>query len=50
VDNRANVTIEVEGFMQLPSYRPVDGHYDVTISWFESDDGWRFDKIVWEVR
>jgi hypothetical protein len=45
---RATALVEVEGFMQLPGYRPVDGTYDVTINWFKADDGWRFDKIIWE--
>lgn len=45
---RALARIAVEGMMQLPSYRPVDGTYEVTIHWLDSTDGWRFDKIIWK--
>ena len=46
--DRANVRIFVEGYMELPVYRPADGAFDVTIAWVKGGDGWRFEKVVWK--
>ena len=45
---RAKVRATVEGFMELPTYRPADGKFDVTIDWEKGGDGWRFSKLVWK--
>ena len=46
--DRAEVRAGVEGFMELPAYRPADGAFDVTIAWVKGSDGWRFEKVVWK--
>lgn len=45
---RAKVYATVEGFMELPTYRPADGKFDVRIDWEKGGDGWRFSKLVWK--
>lgn len=44
----ARTRVGVEGFLQLPSYRPADGTYEVTIDWIKGGDGWRFEKVLWK--
>jgi|GEM_PF-1228827 len=49
-DDRAVIEVdaEVKGFIELPSYRPADGSFDVTITWIKMGDGWRFSGVVWK--
>ncbi len=46
--DRAKVRVTVEGYMELPVYRPADGAFDVTIDWVKGGDGWRYEKVVWK--
>lgn len=46
--DRAKVRVTVEGFLELPVYRPVDGAFDVTIHWIKGGDGWRFERTAWK--
>ncbi len=43
----AEVDVLVKALLQLPSSRPADGTYEVTISWQKTSDGWRYHKVVW---
>jgi hypothetical protein len=45
---KAEVIIEVKGFMELPMGKPADGSFNVNIAWVKGGDGWRFEKIVWK--
>ena len=47
--DRARVNVLVEGYMELVALRPVDGLHDVTIEWVRGGDGWRFDRVDWDV-
>lgn len=44
---QAVVTATIEGFVQLPDYRPADGRYDVEFYWQKEPDNWRLTKAVW---
>lgn len=44
--DRGRVEVMVEGRLELPVYRPVDGEYLIAIDWIKGADGWRFDKVV----
>lgn len=46
--DRAKVEVTVEGYMELPVYRPADGKFDVRIDWIKGGDGWRYEKIIWK--
>lgn len=43
----ADVNLTLVGLVELPTYRPADGTFDVKMHWIETDDGWRLDKAVW---
>lgn len=45
--DHAEVEMTVEGFMQLPSYRPADGEHAVTLHWKKRDGSWRLNKMIW---
>lgn len=47
-EDRAKTRVTVEGFLELPAYRPADGSFDVTIAWVKGGDGWRFEKVIWK--
>jgi len=47
-DKTAKVRVIVKGYLELPTYRPADGTFNVTIDWIRAGDGWRFTKIVWK--
>jgi len=44
----ATVEMELEGLVELPAYRPVDGTYKVTFDWRREDDGWRLVRARWQ--
>lgn len=46
--NKAEVIVDVKGYLELPSSRPADGKFLVTIHWVKGEDGWRFEKMVWK--
>jgi hypothetical protein len=45
--DNALANFRAEGFLELPTYRPADGAYEVTIHWEKGSDGWRFRRIEW---
>lgn len=49
-EKTAKVRVVVEGYLELPTYRPADGSFEVAIDWIRADDGWRFKKVVWKNR
>jgi len=47
-DDSGTVEMELEGLVELPSYRPADGIYNVTFDWRKEDDGWRLVGAKWQ--
>ncbi|GAA5125020.1 hypothetical protein JIN84_13485 [Luteolibacter yonseiensis] len=45
--DRATVELTLTGLVVLPTYRPVDGTYDVTFQWANQKDGWRLTSATW---
>jgi hypothetical protein len=43
----AKVKLSLTGLVELPTYRPADGTYDVTFDWQKEEDGWRLRRAVW---
>ncbi len=41
------VVLVVDAVVELPTYRPVDGIYEVTFEWKKGDDGWRLTRAKW---
>ncbi len=48
IGDTATVRFLTEGYLVLPTGRPADGTFDVTIVWKKGGDGWRYDKVVWK--
>ena len=44
----AQVSLVLTGLVDLKSYRPVDGKYDVTLDWMKEKDGWRLTGSSWK--
>jgi hypothetical protein len=44
----AQVTFTLDGLVELPSYRPVDGTFFVTFDWEKSDNGWQLTRAKWD--
>jgi hypothetical protein len=44
---KGQVTLTLEGVVELPTYRPADGIYDVTFDWEKAGDGWRLTRANW---
>jgi hypothetical protein len=44
----ATVKLSLTGLVELPTYRPADGTYDVTFDWQKEEDGWRLSRAVWQ--
>jgi hypothetical protein len=49
-DDTAEVSFALEALVELPSYRPADGKYDVDFRWRREDDGWRLTSAKWTER
>ena len=47
-DDSAVVRATVEGVVELPKIRPVDGSYDVTFRWQRMEDDWRLVEVDWQ--
>lgn len=47
-DEHALIDLTLSGLVVLPSYRPADGHYEVTFDWVKEKGGWRLDRAVWK--
>jgi hypothetical protein len=41
------VKLSLEGLVELPTYRPADGIYDVVFNWRQEEDGWRLYRATW---
>lgn len=46
--NNAEVTMSLDALVELPTYSPVDGHYDVTFYWQRDANLWRLSRAVWK--
>lgn len=46
----AKVELILTGLVELPTYKPADGRYEVTFDWAKGKDGWRLTKAVWDKR
>ena len=46
--DRAQVKVLLTGVVELPTFRPADGKYDVTFDWVKGKDGWRLARAVWD--
>ncbi len=44
----AQVTLTLNGLVELPTYRPADGNYFVTFDWEKTADGWQLTHATWE--
>ncbi|NJM37151.1 MAG: DUF4440 domain-containing protein [Akkermansiaceae bacterium] len=44
----AQVTFTLNGLVELPSYRPVDGNFSVTFDWRKSEAGWQLTRAKWD--
>ncbi len=44
----AKVRLSLTGLVELPTYRPADGTYEVTFDWQKEEDGWRLSRAVWQ--
>jgi hypothetical protein len=42
-----HVSLTIDGFVELPDYRPADGRYLVDFYWRRSDAGWHLYRAVW---
>lgn len=47
-DTTATVKFSLTGMVELPTYRPADGRYDVTFHWVKEEDGWKLRRAVWD--
>ncbi len=47
-DTTAIVKCALFGMVELPTYRPADGNYDVTFNWVKEKDGWKLIRAVWD--
>ncbi|MES2658332.1 MAG: hypothetical protein V4689_06925 [Verrucomicrobiota bacterium] len=45
--DKAKVVLVLTGLVELPTYNPADGRYDVTFDWVKGEDGWRLSHAVW---
>lgn len=45
--DRADVSLTLDGLVELPRYRPADGRYDVNFQWQLEKDGWRLTRAEW---
>jgi hypothetical protein len=45
--DRAEVAFSLNALVELPSYRPADGLYEVSFQWRKEKDGWRLARATW---
>ena len=45
--DRADVALSLSALVELPSHRPADGRFEVTLRWQEEKDGWRLTGARW---
>ena len=46
--NQAQVRLKLDGLVELPTYRPVDGNFFVTFNWLKTAEGWQLTYAKWE--
>ena len=46
--DQADVAFSLNALVELPSYRPADGVYEVTFHWQQEKDGWRLTRAQWD--
>jgi hypothetical protein len=44
---QAKMKVVLNGLVELPTYRPADGRYEVNFDWQRSKDGWRLSRAQW---
>jgi len=44
----ADMKLRLTGNVELPTYKPAEGEYDVTFQWKKWEDGWRLEKARWD--
>ncbi len=44
---QAKMNVTLTGLVELPTYRPADGTYDVVFDWQKGEDGWRLTRAKW---
>ncbi len=44
----AEMKLTLTGLVELPTYKPADGSYDVTFDWVKDKDAWRLSRAVWK--
>ena len=47
-DSTATVKLSLFGLVELPTYRPADGSYEVTFDWVKQEDGWKLTRALWD--
>ena len=45
--DRSQVSLTLSGLVELPTYRPADGNFNVTFDWVKENDGWRLTRASW---
>jgi len=45
---QATVSFTLSALVELPTYRPADGTYEVVFDWQKADDGWRLTAARWK--
>lgn len=45
--DQADVVFSLKALVELPSSRPVDGHFLVTYQWKHGDKGWQLTRASW---
>jgi len=45
--DKAKVELTLNGLVELPTYRPADGTYEVAFDWEKDKDGWRLRRASW---
>ena len=47
-ESTATVKFSLFGLVELPTYRPADGNYEVTFDWVKQEDGWKLTRALWD--
>jgi len=45
--DQATVHFRLKGLVELPNYRPADGHFRVVFKWVNIEKGWRLQDAEW---
>ena len=45
---QATSNVTLTGLVELPTYRPADGTYDVVFDWQKGENGWRLTRARWD--